>query len=212
MRGPGQMVLPIDRDLYGKPLATPQPLQVDWQTKMTFDGLTAEFDDGVNARSTAQLLKTKLLKLRLQSKVTFADGKRTEPKPETLFCDGGAYIENRGFDALQQMQTSLDRMQLKQLSVNLASGDVRGLGPGWLIHVSRGDEGGMTGPTGIGAGLGGGINLRQPSIPTGPNQGNSMTGARQAPLRGGDPALMSGYHLKFLGEMRGNQSQRNDVL
>ncbi len=223
MHGPGEMELPIDRDMKGQPLVKAQPLQVDWQTQMTFDGLTAEFNDGVIARSNTQVLQTKLLKMRLQHAVSFSGddsqqlgqpaGQQERPKPEEILCDGGAYIENRGFDVSQQMQTSLERMQLTKLVVNLISGDINGTGPGWLVSVRRGE----TSPAALGGqgGFGGGMNTGRIAIPQGPQPAGpggprlpAVPFGPQADPAGGDPAAMKCLHMTFLGNVQGNINRK----
>lgn len=137
MEGPGRMQAPVDRDMEGRPLPRPTVLQVEWQRSMTFDGRTAHFEDSVTASSASQRLQTRFLDVKLQQPMLFSEPKPQQPPQiEQIFCRGGVFIENRSMDG--QQQTSYERMNVADLTINMLSGAITGGGPGWLVSVRRG--------------------------------------------------------------------------
>ncbi len=134
--GAGTMTLPLDRDLDGRPLPSATRLAIDWRQRMDFDGRTARFEDTVVARTPQQSLKTELLEVQFQQPIRFAEADVGEPpQAEQVFCRGGALMESRGTDGRQT--TAHERMQARDLNVNLLSGDLTARGPGWLVSVRQ---------------------------------------------------------------------------
>lgn len=132
----GSMV-PSGTAPHSRPGADAGPLEVHWQERMDFDGLSARFDGSVVATSRLHHLRTDALEVTLSQRVEFAQTKRdTRPEVRRLACPGAAYLENRSFDA--QGQASLDRVQVAGLTVDLMGGDIAAAGPGWFRSVRRG--------------------------------------------------------------------------
>jgi hypothetical protein len=210
--GPGQMDLPVDHDLEGRPLASPGRVQIDWLRKMTFDGLTAHFEDSVTARQATELLRTQTLEARFRQKVNFADPKAAQqPQVAQILCWGGAFLENYTIEAGQQ--TAHDRLEAADLKLDTASGDLLANGPGWLTSTRRGAPAGATaGGTGILPML----SPRAPATTPGPSaigpplppaNGQAVRPAGIAGARSGpppDPNQLTCIHLRFLGSITGN--------
>ncbi|MGA2033279.1 MAG: hypothetical protein ABSG68_13555 [Thermoguttaceae bacterium] len=141
--GPGRMNVLVDRDMEGRPMNKPSNLQVDWQTKMDFDGGTAHFEGGVLARGPTQQLQTQSLEVGFEQPIRFSEPHLEQPpKVERIVCRGGALLENDSYDAAGLPQ-SHDRMGVTDLGVNLKNGALTAGGPGWLTSVRRGGAEGM---------------------------------------------------------------------
>ncbi len=137
--GPGQMKLPLESDLEGRPLRNPGTLQVVWQDRMAFDGRIARFEESVTADAEYQHLQTETLEVHLKQQIRFSDPKiGQDPEVEKVLCRGGVFMENRAFDG--RTQSSHEQMQVVDLAINLTSGALTAGGPGWLLSVRRGDE------------------------------------------------------------------------
>ncbi len=134
--GPGQMLVPIDKDLQGQPLPQPGVMKVRWQERMTFDGRTARFEERVTATGTQQLLRTETLEIHFRRPISFSsDQVESEPEVEQLLCRGGVFMENTAMD--ETGQKSHDTMEVLDLAINLISGAMTAGGPGWLCSVHR---------------------------------------------------------------------------
>jgi lipopolysaccharide export system protein LptA len=149
--GPGTMRLPMNRDLQGGALDGKQSMQIEWQGGMQFDGKSVVYDRGVVARGETQSLKTESLEVVLQQRIDFGNPQQLErndqrapgaarqddtPQLEQVVCRGGVTLQNKSFD--QDGQLSIDRMQLRDVSINQVTGAIEGRGPGWITTVRRG--------------------------------------------------------------------------
>jgi hypothetical protein len=149
--GPGQMDLPMDKDLEGHPLEHPGAVQVHWQRKMNFDGRTARFEESVVASTSNRQLHTETLDVSLRQPILFTDA-NNHPPPQVgqLQCSGGVALEGRAFDA--QGQQSIEFFQAPDLTINTVSGRTHAGGPGWVTTLRRGSadplQMGIAGPPG----------------------------------------------------------------
>jgi lipopolysaccharide export system protein LptA len=136
--GPGQMTLPIDRDLDGKPLATPHSLSIDWQTAMDFDGETIRYRDGVEASGPTQRLATQLLQAKLAERIDFAAPPKQpqNAKVAALTCQGGLRLDSYTYDAGEQ--TAHDVILAQDLAIDQLTGAIVAHGPGSIRSHRRG--------------------------------------------------------------------------
>ncbi len=179
--GAGTMSLPLDRDLDGRPLATPTRLAIDWRNRMDFDGRTARFEESVTARTPQQTLKTEVLQVQFQNPIRLGEADLGAP-PEVaqIVCRGGALMESRVADGQQPL--AHEQIQAGDLSVNLLSGHLAARGPGWLMSVRPAGEGGpLTGPGAM-------------PLPT--------------PAPAGDEAALRQLYVRFRGGITGNMHRR----
>ncbi|MGD0896927.1 MAG: hypothetical protein ABR915_03765 [Thermoguttaceae bacterium] len=138
--GEGWMLVPMDRDLEGRPLANAVPVRIDWRRLMEFDGKVAHFEDQVVGTGPTEQWHTDKMYVSFQKRVVFTEpNPREPPQMEQVACLGGVLFENRTFQAGQPV--SYDRMKVPDLVVNMISGDLKSGGPGWLIDVRRGSPG-----------------------------------------------------------------------
>lgn len=188
--GAGRMNLLLDRDLEGKPLARPQPVDVAWQGGMAFDGRAAVFDRGVVVRSPDQLLRGEKVELALRERIDFADAETAKALAakaavEWVRCPGQFSLEHRTTG--QQGTLAIAKGEARDLSFNRETGALTAKGPGWLTTVQRG------GPR-PSAGL---------NLPTTPSR------AAQPPS---PPKPLSYVFVKFQGEIVGSVlRQRQEI-
>jgi hypothetical protein len=191
--GPGQMDLPMDKDLEGHPLEHPATVQVHWQRKMNFDGRTARFEESVTASMPNRQLRTETLDVSLQQPIVFADA-NNHPPPQVgqLQCSGGVAMEGRTFDA--QGPQSIEFFQAPDLMVNNFSGRTHAGGPGWLTTLRRGSADPMQiGPAGPPGTTPPAASPRNPN-PRNPNQQN--------------PNQLTYLHVVYQGAIEGNIHNR----
>jgi hypothetical protein len=195
--GPGQMDVPLNQDMEGRPLSNPSMLRVDWRGKMKFDGRKTHFEDTVTASGTSQQLHTQILDVWFDQPVVFGERpSQPPPRVQQIQCRGGVLMENRSLDAAGQ-QASYDRMSVADLACQMDSGALTAGGPGWAVSVRRGTAGmPLPGPGGP---------------PGGPSRAASfpLAGFSPAsPATAGDPSQLTCVHLRFLGSITGNIHRR----
>ena len=153
--GPGWIDLPLDRDFEGRTLPKPDTLSVHWQERMAFDGKTAGFEGTIVASSRNQNIETDSLEVSLKRAIRFdkpPQGGSEAVEVEEIRCHGEVYLESRSFD--EKGQSSLDRLEVANLTINRGSGAIRADGPGWMTTVRRGSGGMMVLPGANGAAAG----------------------------------------------------------
>ncbi len=135
--GPGQMLVPIDKDLQGgQPLPQPGVMKVRWQERMAFDGRTARFEERVTATGPQQLLRTETLEIHFRRPISFSsDQVENDHEDEQLLCRGGVFMESTALD--EAGQKSHETMEVVDLAINQISGAMTASGPGWLCSVHR---------------------------------------------------------------------------
>ena len=137
INGTGRMELPLDRDMEGRQLAQPGVLNIDWQGKMEFDGRTVSFFESVAATGPNQRMTTQELRVSLSEPIDFANPSMDrKPDVARIECYGGVVMDNWSFKG--PAQTSWDRMQSADLSVDRISGEIVGRGPGQVTTVRVG--------------------------------------------------------------------------
>ncbi|HJT32634.1 MAG TPA: hypothetical protein VJ783_11380, partial [Pirellulales bacterium] len=131
--GPGTMLLPVDRDMQGRPLAKPQPMTIDWQGRMDFDGQAADFKDKVVAHNAESQLRTPLLRAIFAEPVRFDGASEQRPQVERLICRQGVELEHRVIEG--RRMTSWERMKARDLNYEYTTGDVAAQGPGRITRT-----------------------------------------------------------------------------
>ncbi|HEX7450423.1 MAG TPA: hypothetical protein VF306_22880, partial [Pirellulales bacterium] len=132
--GPGTLLLPVDRDMQGRPLTKPQPLTIEWQGRMDFDGQQADFKDKVVAHNAESQLRTPLLRAVFSGPVRFDAGQGDQrPQVERLICRQGVEMEHRVVQG--RKMTSWERMKARDLNYEYSSGDVTAMGPGAITRT-----------------------------------------------------------------------------
>lgn len=135
--GAGSMRLPIDRDLQGTALTTPEPLDITWQGKMLFDGQLISFEQHVFAKTKNQQLQTAQLAVILNRRLDLSERiERDTVDVAKIACQGGVLLEN--YSREEGRQISHERLETKDLIIEQPSGHLRAQGPGTVTSVRRG--------------------------------------------------------------------------
>jgi hypothetical protein len=136
--GPGTMVLPPSKsDLSGKAVINPQPIRIDWQNRMEFDGRTVQFKKSVIAQTATQKLLTETMEISLNQMIRFDQkkpmqgfGPGVKPDIQEFRCLGGVHIENQTVENGRLI--SVEKGEVQQLIFNQISGQMKAEGPGWI--------------------------------------------------------------------------------
>jgi hypothetical protein len=201
IQGPGQMQLPVDRDLDGNSLAQPKALYVTWKDHLTFDGRTAHVVGGAAANTDTQRALAETMEVSLTKQLDFArPEKRDDVDVSNLLMQGGVWLENRTMEDGQLK--SMNRLDAKNLSVDRGTGDLFAEGPGWFTTVSRGNATKM-GPLAARPVQPGATSVRPLAAPIGsPTEEDGLTYLRIDFLRGISGNLHK-KELRFEQQVRG---------
>ena len=133
--GQGAMNFPVDRDLDGRATGQPQTLDVSWRGQMQFDGLTARFEQGVVATHASQTMTTDQLEVLLVKRVEFgqAGDMHDRSQVDRVTCRKGVRLESRTLENLRLL--AIDTLSAQELTIEQATGNVTGEGPGILTSV-----------------------------------------------------------------------------
>ncbi len=146
--GPGKATMLNARNLAGNPTATPQPMELNWQGGMKFDGQRIYVERDVTVTGNDLKLRCDQLGAKLSAPVKFGDQfDRGKMQPNEIECVGHVIAENVMRDA--QGVTSHQVMQLARLTYNQQTGDFTGDGPGTVRSTQfDNNRGGLLGQHG----------------------------------------------------------------
>src|SRR5262245_50583646 len=139
IEGPGKANLLVSRDLSGKPSATSQPLDIDWQGGLNFNGQFIVIDRGVEVKGADEWVHCNRLTVRLNKAVKF--GEHIDQKAVDLAeieCQGQVLIDHVMRDELGH--ASHERIKLERITVNQQTGDISGDGPGEIRSTHFSDQ------------------------------------------------------------------------
>ncbi len=153
--GAGKLQLPVKQaGEPGKPDRT-NPFDVNWLTKMHFDGRTALFTGAVHSRlddgEEQTDIRCKEMGVTLTKPFSFSNERKGQEQPqqqqqqaeiETIDCYGGVKFESqsKADDKLIEVRQG----QVAQLHIHKPTGRSQATGPG-LLHVWRHNENGQSG-------------------------------------------------------------------
>jgi hypothetical protein len=127
--GPGKATMLLGRDLEGRPVASPYPLEITWTGGLEFDGRQLVFNQQVLVQGADDWLRCQQLVARLAAPIRF--GARLDQDCVELAeieCRGQVVMDRRTRDELGP--TSHERVELEQLTINQQNGAISGSGPG----------------------------------------------------------------------------------
>jgi hypothetical protein len=163
-------------------------LDVTWQGRMDFDGLTARFIDRVVTTSGATSLKAGSLDVIFSQPIDFgANGMQQGPRHAEvakIACGSGVRIESQS--AANDGSKSVEQLFVRDLVLDRSTGDVAGSGPGRLTSTRFGQPPGMA----------------MPGNMTGPGM------QPQAPQPAARPDELTYLGVDFQRGMRGNVNRR----
>ena len=128
--------------------AQPGALDVTWQGRMDFDGLTARFVDRVATRSGATSLTAGSLDVILAQPIQF--GSQGQPRPSQraevarIACGSGVRIDSQS--VAEDGSKSTEQLFIRDLVLDRATGGFTGTGPGRLTSTRFGQAPAMAMP------------------------------------------------------------------
>jgi lipopolysaccharide export system protein LptA len=146
--GPGLEGLAITGSAATKPPpaagADPEKLDVTWKGRLDFDGQTARFVEDVVANGGTTIVRSGSLDVVFDQPFEFAGdrgpqpGRQPDRQPEVarIACGSGVKIESESID--EAGDRSVERLFVRDLVVERASGEVSGTGPGRLTSTRKG--------------------------------------------------------------------------
>ena len=163
--GAGKLALPLSNggsglEAFGiagpaRPVAGPPGrLDVTWQGRLDFDGLTARFVDQVVAKTDTTTVQSGSLDVVFDKPFQFGAAPRGGPQPDVVrvACGSKVRIESRATQ--EDGGKSVEQLFVRDLVVDRITGDVTGTGPGRLTSTRLGQPAAMSLPAGP-AGAGG---------------------------------------------------------
>ena len=126
----------------------PGRLDVTWQGRLDFDGLTARFVDQVVAKTDATTVQAGSLDVVFDKPFQFGTAPRGGPQPDVVrvACGSKVRIESRATQA--DGGKSIEQLFVRDLVVDRVTGDVTGTGPGRLTSTRLGQPAAMSLPAG----------------------------------------------------------------
>jgi len=170
----------------GQPNAPPGSLDVTWQGRMDFDGLTARFVDQVVTTSGNTAVRAGSLDVVFNRPLAFSAGQpppATRPDVARIACGSGVRIESES--AAQDGAKSVEQLFVRDLVIDRTTGNVTGTGPGRLASTRFGQAPGM-------------------ALPAGPQ----APGAAPSPVPPAQPDELTYLGVDFQRGMRGNINRR----
>ncbi len=151
VEGSGSLRFAVRKDLEGNALADAEPLQIDWDKGMTFDGRVADLTGNVAARlgdgvTSRQELLCRQMKVHFLKPISFTDELTGGDEAELgemlshIECLGGVRINSHRFS--QGRTTEERHASFRDLTIHQTSGNTRASGPGWITSWTP-DAGGQ---------------------------------------------------------------------
>jgi len=147
MAPPPQAVVPAAAANAGG--QAPGSLDVNWQGRMDFDGLTARFVDRVVTVSGGTAVRAGSLDVVFDRPVEFAAGQpqpTARPDVARVACGSGVQIESQS--VAQDGSKSMEKLFVRDLVIDRTTGNIVGTGPGRLASTRFGQAPGMAMPAG----------------------------------------------------------------
>jgi hypothetical protein len=169
--------------------APPGSLDVNWQGRMDFDGLTARFVDRVVTVSGGTTVRAGSLDVVFNRPIEFSAAQpqpAVRPDVSRIACGSGVRIESES--AAQDGGKSVEQLFVRDLVIDRTTGNVTGTGPGRLASTRFGQPPGM-------------------SLPTGPQAPGAVPAAAAAPATA-QPDELTYLGVDFQRGMRGNINRR----
>jgi len=180
--GAGLLQLPVSSDIDGKPLAKPEPLDISWTERMSFDGRLVAFHGDVTSVLGDRRMTCATMQVTLSEPIRFdrppADGGRVQLA--SISCRNDVTLQHRVY--AENKLTEVLTAEVWELHIDRESGELHAQGPGWMNMWRRE------------TGTRGGLSAQQTARPNRPSQI--------------DASEWQFTRVKFDGQMRGNLHRR----
>lgn len=142
VEGAGRLRILVTKSLDGQPVPTPQPLDVTWHEKMTFDGEVAKFFGNVVATQKDDRARSEMKCQEMHAffsrRVSFTEEQSDadEPEIQRIVCLENVDVKNEEVEGNKLM--SLRRGHVWEFTMDPGTGVTTAHGPGYLTVWSRG--------------------------------------------------------------------------
>lgn len=189
VKGAGRLQLPVTQSFDGKPLPTPLPLDIFWQEKMTFDGLTARFFGQVQSKMNDERMKNEMrcqeMQVVMTETVSFSGTRQQDGiRVRHVNCDG--HVEFDSDEMKDSRVIDIRRIATARFSIDQTTGKTEAQGPGIIQRWQFGNER----PQGLGP-----LSNVRPNAPAKPNTSE-----------------WTYTQVLFAGKMIGNMNQRSSTF
>ncbi|NOX55247.1 MAG: hypothetical protein GXP27_12580 [Planctomycetes bacterium] len=138
VNGPGSLTLLVKRDLEGRPFDKPQPLTVQWDEKMTFDGLQGHFYGRIRAELEHSRMRCHDMLVELTQPVPFTERQspRRQVQIRRVVCQDAVEVDSYGYVADELME--IRKARCGRFSLDQVTGKTEAVGPGDIRFWRRG--------------------------------------------------------------------------
>jgi len=136
--GAGTARLPLPDELAARYSRRETSAAVTWSGGFDFDGQQIQCTREVEIRGPAQSIQTDELALTLTQPVQLSDlqAPLEDVGVEQITAKGNVRLENHSFD--ERGLVTIDKMFVRDLTVNQLTGEIAGQGPGWVNTMREG--------------------------------------------------------------------------
>ncbi len=135
----------------------PGKLDITWKGRLDFDGQTARFVEDVVANGGTTIVRSGSLDVVFDEQFEFAGDRGAKPgrqpnrQPEVarIACGSGVKIESESID--EAGERSVEKLFVRDLVIERASGEVSGTGPGRLTSTRKGQSPQFAPPSALGS-------------------------------------------------------------
>jgi lipopolysaccharide export system protein LptA len=137
VEGPGVLRLPVKNGFDGKPLTTPQLLDVFWNERMEFDGETARFFARVRTQLEQNEMRCEEMHVTLSRRISFSKEEREPAETEIrhVVCRDGVELKSREY--LENRLVQIRTARGFEFALDQSTGQITAQGPGTLALWRR---------------------------------------------------------------------------
>ena len=137
--GAGLLRLPMSKDFQGKPLETPQLLDVFWQEKMEFDGEVAKFFERVRTQLNGSEMRCEEMHVTFANRVSFSDEAPQSQPTDVKFvvCRDGVDMKSHEYEDNRLVEVRIAKGF--EFTIDRSTGRITSQGPGTLMFWRRGN-------------------------------------------------------------------------
>jgi hypothetical protein len=144
--GAGSLKVMVDKDLEGRSLPDPEPLEIVWTKEMAFDGRQATLQGNVTARLgndeiQRQELICPVMRVHFTEVISFSEGLNGGNEAElgkllnNIECLGGVTVNSFEFSQGRTMEERHARF--RSVDINQKTGNTKAVGPGWITSWTQ---------------------------------------------------------------------------
>ncbi|HID20832.1 MAG TPA: hypothetical protein EYP14_00315 [Planctomycetaceae bacterium] len=138
VNGPGSLNLLVERGFEGHRLNSPQPLTIQWDEQMTFDGLQAHFNGRIRAELEHSRMRCHDMLVELTEPIRLArsGARRRRVQIRRVVCQDAVEVDSYGYVADEL--TEIRKARCGRFSLDQITGRTEAVGPGELRFWRRG--------------------------------------------------------------------------